>query len=251
MEGLIAILLQRRHAARVVATDRYDLTFNVGIVKKYTQTDFEYWPGLTLDALREKAPTLLKEPFDLTVFSGVLYHMYDPLNGIALVRSLTRPGGIVIVETMAMLSNKMTGYFNAAGYLIRDHHNYWNLSVTLLDYLLRYFRLKPIDCCFLEGAGHNADDGSPAIRIGVTCRAMTSGMPDDGDTYMVVKDRDDDANFPDWTSNTAKAELGYSTSNPDLVKRSSGAVNLYETIVRSQPLSPCDDDVRLRLLASF
>jgi hypothetical protein len=76
-------------------------------------------------------------------------------------------------------------------------------------------------------------------------------MPDDGDTYMVVKDRDDDANFPDWTSNTAKAELGYSTSNPDLVKRSSGAVNLYETIVRSQPLSPCDDDVRLRLLASF
>jgi hypothetical protein len=58
--------------------------------------------------------------------------MYDPLNGIALVRSLTRPGGIVIVETMAMLSNKMTGYFNAAGYLIRDQHNYWNLSITLL-----------------------------------------------------------------------------------------------------------------------
>jgi len=254
MEGLVAVLLCRRPAAKVVATDRYDrddLRRRIALVKKCLGVDFDYWPGLTLQALRKKAPTLIKEPFDLIVFSGVLYHMYDPLDGIALVRSMTRPGGIVIVEAAAVFSDKMSGYFNAAGYIIPDQHNYWNLSVTLLDYLLRYFRLKPIDCGYLDCGGNKTDDGSSPIRIGVTCRAMTRGIPDEGDKYMVVNDRDDDVNFPDWAPSGEREELGYSVSNPDLVKRPSGAVNLYETLVRTRPLSFDVDDVRLRLSATY
>lgn len=38
-------------------------------------------------------------PFDVVVFAGVLYHMIDPLAGMAIARSFLREGGIAVLET--------------------------------------------------------------------------------------------------------------------------------------------------------
>ncbi len=249
MDGLVAALLCRRGANQVVACDRYDYGAHIEVVKKMLNIDFIYWPRITLPDLRTKALNVLSEPFDLIVFSGVLYHMYDPMNGLALIRSMTRPGGLVIVETIALLSKQMIGYFNAGGAIVRDCHNYWNLSVELLDYLLRFFRLMPVDCCFFEVK--TLGDGSNLVRIGVACKATPTKFPDEGDNYMAVSERDDDAYFPDWHPKTNRAPLNYSPSNPVLVKRASGAVDLYESLLRTRSLNFHDDDVRLRLGATL
>ena len=45
-------------------------------------------------------------PFDVVVFSGVMYHMLDPLGGLAHAHSLVRDGGLLILETSAIIDHE-------------------------------------------------------------------------------------------------------------------------------------------------
>jgi SAM-dependent methyltransferase len=250
MDGLMSILLSRRGARRVVACDRYDRRPQINVVTRALRLDLDYLSCVSLADVRNTAPHLLGNPFDLIVFSGVLYHMYDPMNGIGLIRSMVRLGGIVIVEAQVVLSKRMVGYFNAYGNIENDCHNYWQLSVELLDYLLRYFRLRPLDCVHFPLSGVAAEDGSPVLRVCIPCEAVAISLPDPGDTYMAVDGRDDDADFPNWGSETVRA-LSYTPSVSDLVRRPSGAVNLHETIIRTAPLAYGESDIKLALGSSL
>ncbi len=95
MDGLTSVLLARRGAHRVFACDRYDRRAQVNVVARTLGVDINYLGGVTLADVRRLAPTVVGNPFDLIVFSGVLYHMYDPMHGLGLIRSMVRPGGIV------------------------------------------------------------------------------------------------------------------------------------------------------------
>jgi 2-polyprenyl-3-methyl-5-hydroxy-6-metoxy-1,4-benzoquinol methylase len=247
MDGMISAILHRRGARRVIACDRYDRRRHIEIVSRCLGADIDYVGRATLADMRRLAPQLVGDPFDVIVFSGVLYHMYDPMNGLALVRSMVRPGGIVVVESQAILTNKMVSYFNAAGNIAIDPHNYWNMSVALLDYLFRYFRLKPLDCRYFTW-GSSTEDGCPIARVCVACEAVPSALPDEGDQYMAAPLRDDDAEYPEWATDK-REPLRYAGSGSPLVKRASGAVDLYKTITSTPPVAWNEEDVRLALAA--
>lgn len=245
MDGLIAAILSRRKAGYVLACDRYDRHVQIDLVRRALGLNFQYLPNATLADVRARSPKLHGEPFDLVVFSGVLYHMYDPMNGLAIVRSLVREGGIVVIETTAAVSDLHVGYFNAYGRNQKDPHDYWTVSVTLLDYLLRYFRLKPLDCAFFEN-GSPTEDGSPGVRVAIPCLAVAEQLHDESDGWMVAN-RDDYAGYQDWTSPN-KRPVGYEGLVCDRpVWHPSGGLDLKRSIVQSSPVALRDDLRRLPL----
>jgi SAM-dependent methyltransferase len=240
MDGFVSALLARRGAARVFACDRYNRRSKIDIVARSLGLNINYLSGVSLADVRRIAPSLIENPFDLIVFSGVLYHMYDPMNGLGLIRSMVRPGGLVVVETQAVKSKEMVSYFNANGLIADDCHNYWNMSVELLDYLLRYFRLKALDCCYYDMADN-------VLRISIACEAVTTSLADPGDTFMSAPARDDDADYPTW-GNCRGRPLSYTPSTPAAsIRRPSGAVNLYEALQKTPPTPYGDRDVVLAL----
>jgi 2-polyprenyl-3-methyl-5-hydroxy-6-metoxy-1,4-benzoquinol methylase len=234
MEGLVSVLLARRKAAEVFAADRLERHCSIQVVKRTLGVDFTYLPSLTLTQLRRRLPEVSPNgPMDLIVFSGVLYHMYDPMQGLALVRSMARPGGLVIIETYAAVSHRMTGYFNAAGRMVGDCHNYWTFSVALLDYLLRYFRLCPLDCRYFDAPDCHVDDGSRIIRLGVVCRATEAPLPEAGDHWMIAP-RDDDSEYPDWPTSNSTPTVPY-RSPAIKFARESGAVDVHRMVLHTAP----------------
>jgi 2-polyprenyl-3-methyl-5-hydroxy-6-metoxy-1,4-benzoquinol methylase len=246
MDGLVAALLCRRGAETVVACDRLTRPREIAIVKRCLGVDFTYLSNVLLPDVRQIAPKL-GPPFDLIVFSGVLYHMYDPMAGIALVRSMIRTGGLLVLDTDAMFSKSMVAYFNSSGSLTPDRHHYWNLSVTLLDYLLRYFSLKPIDCCHVRQEGRvRTSDGCEPFRCAVVCRAVEAREPDMGDEWM-VGERYEDAEYPPWGAVGNRAALAYQSIARPLVQRPSGSVNLYDTIAGAASLVSTPERTRLDL----
>lgn len=244
MDGFISVLLARRGARRVFACDRYNRRAHIDVITRTLGVNINYLSGVSLADVRRMAPSLVDDPFDIIVFSGVLYHMYDPMHGLGLIRSMVRPGGTVVIETQVIRSKEMVSFFNAHGRIVGDCHNYWNMSVELLDYLLRYFRLKALDCCY-----YNISD--TIVRISIACEAVSSSLAEEGDTFMTVPARDDDADYSTWGSWNGKP-LAYLPSNPSaLVRRQSGAVNLYETLVQTPPTPYGDRDVGLALEDRF
>ena len=112
-EGLVTILLERRGAAEVVGYDRLLRRPRLALVQQALETGFELVGGSKLQEL----PGALgpRQAFDVVVFSGVLYHMFDPFGGLAAVRGLVRDGGICVVETTTAFDDNEAMHFNSAG----------------------------------------------------------------------------------------------------------------------------------------
>jgi SAM-dependent methyltransferase len=248
MDGLVGVLLKRRDARSVIACDRYDRRPQIEIVQQALNVDFLYLGGMNLAQVRAAAPHLIKDPFDLIVFSGVLYHMYDPMSALGVIRSMVRPGGIVVVETYAVLSEKMVGYFNAFGNIEQDCHNYWNFSVALLDYLLRYFRLKILVCAYWVVPNATSEDGAKVLRVCLPCEATEVSLADRDDAFMSVTHRDDDAEFPAWSNPASSVPMPYASPfQQSLARRGSGSIALYETIANTPPLAFSDANIKLEI----
>jgi hypothetical protein len=244
-DGLTSVLLCRRGAAEVYACDRHNRSHTINAVKDSLDVNFTYLSNSTIADVRRKLPTLTTGALDLIVFSGVLYHMYDPMSGLGLVRSMARAGGLVVIESNAVVSPHMTAYFNAAGYIENDCHNYWNLGVTLIDYLCRYFRLMPLDCCYIDIPGHApTEDGSKVIRLCTVSRAVDEPMPDAEDNWMKSQ-RDDDVEYPQWAAAKANEPPVEYASPSEQFLRPSGAVNLYQMVTNTPSLAYGKSEVRL------
>ncbi len=108
--------------------------------------------------------------------SGMLYHLFSPLAGFAIARGLVRNGGLMIVETAAIIADEPAMYWNSACRF--GGESYFLPSVACLDYFARFLRLEIIDCACLEWT---AVDGLRTARVAFTCRAITEilGDPDD------------------------------------------------------------------------
>ncbi len=167
---------------------------------------FEYYGKILLDNTVAFGRSI-GDRFDIVVLSGILYHVYSPFHLLGYARSLVRPGGLVIIETAAILdqSYSMQYNFQSDGY-VYHWWDVWFMSVPLLDYLLRLCRLAPLDCVFLWPVQktwvHNAKKlvrklffrQPPAsvagvmqnlVRIGITCRATDKILADNSETLMV------------------------------------------------------------------
>jgi SAM-dependent methyltransferase len=121
--------------------------------------------------------------FDLVNCSGLLYHVFSPLSVLASVRPLVKRGGIVIVSTNVTLDPQAVLEFNVAGRLQSEANTFWYASARLLDYLLRYLRLEPIDCLFSPHADYGPEYAldKPSGCVSVACRAVDEA---DDDPWM-------------------------------------------------------------------
>lgn len=101
----------------------------------------------------------------------------------------------MIVSTNVVFDDSYSMYFNNAGRLQTEANTFWYISVNLLDYILRYLRLAPIDCLYVhhhEMTPPKLGDGSsvkmitdlPSGYISVVCRGTTDALPTPDDSWM-------------------------------------------------------------------
>ena len=93
-DGFFAFELERR-GARVVGLDYADPTatgFSIAAEALNSRVEYRVENVYDLDPGRHGL-------FDLVLFLGVLYHLRNPMLALDRVRGVTRPGGLVFVET--------------------------------------------------------------------------------------------------------------------------------------------------------
>ncbi len=192
MEGLMPTLMAKAGAAQVVGADSarpsaYPEGVNDTIsqmipkideVKRLNGVKWRY------EVIPEMVPAgrhLLKNgfgQFDLVNLSGLLYHVYSPMHWIGAIRPLIRDGGLAIISTNIAYYNSPVMAFNEAGSLQMNLTTYWYPTVSLFDYLLRYFRLCPVDVLFSHS--QPPDKG----YMSVVCRALPDVIADPDDKWM-------------------------------------------------------------------
>lgn len=177
MEGLMPVLMQRRGAQSVTAYDRPSaLTSRISSVKEKFGVDFDFVSGFPLADLPANVG---HRTFDVVVMSGVLYHLFSPLAGLAVARGLLRNGGVMIVETAAIISDEAAMYWNSASRFKGEAYFY--PSVASLDYFARFLRMEVIDCAFLEWG---SIDGLLIARVAMACRAVRDVASDPDDHFI-------------------------------------------------------------------
>ena len=72
--------------------------------------------------------------------------------------------------------------FNGQGALQSEANTFWYMSVPMLDYMLRIFRLTPIDMLYLRrddfGSIHQTDSEKQTGYVSVLCRASDTVADD-------------------------------------------------------------------------
>ncbi len=222
MDGLATFLMERRGASRVVAYDR-----NFRPYRPITNGDrfrfahralgsaAEYIWDVPMGKIQQKSQEIGIRTYDVIFFSGVLYHMFDPVAGLARMRNLVRDGGIVVVETGATLDASLSMHANAHGRFY-PADDYWLPSVSVLEYWLRFLHLDPIDVSFLH---HRIVDGLPVIRAAIVCRAIPTFRATHEDTWM--KQQSQGTFFADFNDEIDWKALG--STLPDVPYRHSGS----------------------------
>jgi SAM-dependent methyltransferase len=230
MEGMMTILLKRRGAANVIAYDRLNFIDRVRLVKKYLNIDFEYIYGMKLVDFSAVVKKNALYPFDIVLFSGVLYHMFDPLGGLSIARGMVRDGGILILETSAIVDKNMVMFFNADGRFYPGT-NYWQISLECLDYILRFLKLKAIDL-FYHKSFRDKKTGLQLCRICIPCRAVNEFLPCADDEWMNKPHGRDYEEFIKWDElKTDKPDINWTHVNENLILcKDTGAAKLYETV---------------------
>lgn len=168
MEGFFSVLACRRGASAVIATDRFDFSDKVALVKRTLGVDFEYAPGLGLHQVGKFLERSWGRLPDVALFSGVLYHMFDPLAGLTRVRGLVRLNGLVIVETVAAVSDTASLLYNDT-FWVYGPGTYFVPTTAALGSMMSFVGLAPIDCRYFVFRKH---DDLPLCRIAVCCRAV-------------------------------------------------------------------------------
>ena len=185
MEGLIPTLMARNGARKVLATDAVDhCRDKMEAVQHYYGLSFEYQNvGLMYDLSKT-----IKRSFDLINCSGLLYHVFSPLMVLAGLRPLVKRNGLIIVSTNVVLSADYLMEFNNEGRWQDEANTFWYMSVPLLDYILRYLRLAPIDCIYLPHASVQSriryTSNKPSGYMSVACRAVDQPLLTSSDKWM-------------------------------------------------------------------
>lgn len=185
MEGLIPAMMARQGATRVVASDAVPhCEKKMNVLKQIYDVNFDFREiGLLYD-LSQK----LKDEggFDLINLSGVLYHVYSPMHVLAGIRPLLKKNGLMIVSTNVMNRDGYTLEFNTGGTLQAETNTFWYHSVPMLEYLIRHFKMVPIDCLYLPHADAPRESFGPPVNSGylsVMCRAVDDAEIKDGDVW--------------------------------------------------------------------
>ena len=234
-DGMFSVLFKRRGANEVVGYDRLSLTHRIDLVRNALEVDFEYLHGFSLAELPARLEEAGHEPFDIVLFSGVLYHMIDPLAGVLLARGLVRNGGLMVLETAGIVDDQMAMHFNHCG-RFNPGTCYWLASVGCLDYMARFSRLQPIDCTyFLTPKKHRRELGLDQGRVAIVCRAVDRHLPDEEDTWMTHDTNQhvqiDFDEFLDWNRlESSRPPVPYAAPDGLVDRMSTGGIDVYESM---------------------
>jgi SAM-dependent methyltransferase len=246
MECLIPILLSRRGARRTLAYDRLNFSDRVAFLKDTLHVDFEYLHGFRMSELSSHLALRSARLFDLVVFSGVLYHMLNPTEGLLTARRVLRNGGIMIVETAAVINEEVCLYFNSNGRFF-EGDNFWIPSLSCLDYLLRFVRLKPLDCSYFKLA-NRIPSRLALCRVCVPCLAVDHPVAEEGDEWIVLAQDRDFREHLDWklVQDHARPPLAYEPSALRAL-RADGSVDVLATVMCSPETRSTNPKRELRL----
>jgi SAM-dependent methyltransferase len=250
-EAVIPVLLKRARADDVVAYDLVDSSSKVNLVKEVYQVDFEYVHSLSLPDLQME---LMKRGddkfFDLIVFSGVLYHLINPLGALALVRSFCKPGGLFLLETRTVQDFEAKMIFNMDG---RFGYEFFLVTTGWLDSALRMVGLEPISAVY-----HKALSTSKPSRTAILCRSHAEPIPLGDERFefyskmfsvLMKKNYNDILRYDYSDLLKTQTTLDYSTYD-DKVAVVNGR-SLYEAISDIEPYEPSADETRLTLRATM
>jgi len=248
MEGLVPTLLARRGARTVLAVDAVPhCVEKLAAVRHYHGVAFDYKNvGLMYD-LDKKLP---RRSFDLINCSGLLYHVMSPLMVLAGLRPLLKRNGLIVVSTNVVDTDDYTMDFNVAGRLQRELNTFWYLSIPLLDYVLRYLALAPLDVAYVS---HDRSDGSRSGAntgfLSVVCRAVEAPLAADDDkwTSASVRESWESTGLVDWgrARRNPESSIRYlATAAKEDLRRDTASLNLLHAVRRApalhKPLSLSD-----------
>jgi SAM-dependent methyltransferase len=269
-EGMVSTLMERRGASQVIGYDRVFRKGRLALVKEALQGKFELIGDMKLQDFPEVLVEAGIDPFDLVIFSGVFYHMFDPLGGLAVVRGLVRDGGICLVETTfamddanAMFLNSF-GRFTAGGMPMKERTArpegmmpgslscYWYTTPTCLDYMLRFLRFEPLDVVYFH-VDDAVGDKPPEGRMAVACRAIPEPLAEPGDEWIEASQRPGlFSEFLDWDRVSSELpEIGYEASREGLVKGEAGSVDLKASMDSIGEFKVEEDQTHLTLDAKY
>lgn len=186
MEGLMATLMVRGGASRVLAIDGIDHCLEkMAAVQQAYGVSFDY---RTVGPMYELSEKLDGEGFDFINCSGLLYHVVSPLTVLTGLRAALKRNGLMVVSTNVVVDEEAFADFNAGGRLQVEPNTFWYLSTGLLDYALRYLKLAPLATAYQP---HETMDTEWRMRtskrsgyLAVLCRAVDEIVPSAGDEWM-------------------------------------------------------------------
>jgi SAM-dependent methyltransferase len=201
MEGLMPTLMAKGGAAQVVATDSSrpsilqgtsddSIEMNIakmGLIKSLHNVDFHYAVIPEKTNVSDYLVSVGAGQFDLVNLSGLLYHVFSPMHWIGAIRPLIREGGLAIISTNITFNSAPVMEFNTKGVFQPNPTTYWYISVPMLDYLMRYFRLRPLRCEYYKSA-----DGTGYMSV--VARAESNVIADADDDWMAT------SAFTSWDS---------------------------------------------------
>ena len=185
MEGIIPILMARQGAKSVMATDAIShCSAKMDVLRQIYEVDFNFREiGLLYD-LSSKLQDC--GGFDLINLSGVLYHVFSPMHVLAGIRPLLRKNGLMIVSTNVLNQNSHVLEFNKSGALQQEINTFWYHSIPMLEELLRFFKLTPIDFLYVPHSSiheYSYVPGKDSGFMSVVCRAAESTEIDSRDPW--------------------------------------------------------------------
>lgn len=189
VDGFMATVMAQQGAEKILATDCCDYSQQINLIQRLRGAKFQYLPSIgslklverMIDAhkLGERFHTDINVPdvdfgFDFINCSGVMYHLYSPLHLLGALRTLVRPGGLVVIETAFIPSQDYYMSFNyfGGGNYIYAYSDTWFITPPLMDYLLRMFSLQPLDVLYRHSK--DIDANRSVGRGAIVCRAVDS-----------------------------------------------------------------------------
>jgi tRNA (mo5U34)-methyltransferase len=156
--GFYSFEAKRRGASRVLATDH--VAWDDETVRGREAFDLSRSVlDLDIEALNIDVPHISPEKlgtFDVVLFLGVFYHLFDPIDGLCRAASLAKE--VIVVETHTDLGEldrpAMAMYPGAE--LNNDASNWWGPNPACVIALLRQFGFEKIDAAWTSYVGQRA-----------------------------------------------------------------------------------------------
>jgi 2-polyprenyl-3-methyl-5-hydroxy-6-metoxy-1,4-benzoquinol methylase len=247
MEGLVTTVLCRRGAAGVVGYDRWKHREKIAAVRHAYGAPFEYVDGIPLRELPSAFRRAGHGPFDVVVFSGVLYHLFDPLGGLATARALLRENGLMILETSSVITHEAAFLAN-----VRKHmggHSYLVPTIPAVEYFARFLRMRILDCEYILSHRVPAS-GLVVARLCLVLRATDDHTLDEDDPFMGERMyiASDTAEYVDWDWVRSDAPPVPYSAEPTVHRyETARSLEVLMTVLGNRPRPVAARDVTLHL----